>query len=311
MSLSDKLTSLNNAKQNLKTAFTNLGFDMSSVPFTDYHTLLAKLVKGVSTTLTSTISSTSVHFGATLTITGTLKDENSTVLTGETITLKDGNNTLNTTTTDNSGAYSFTYTVSSMTSPNLNVAFKSKGFYLSSISTIPTITVVETVLYNPSLSGSESITTIGSNVSPIISNNTLSGGCGYLTEGWSNSTKWKLTFTYNLLTDAAAIVPLIVKGTNQRDYNCIQLVNSDGLIVNTNSTYETYSGCEQPNYNTEYTATFTKTGSNTITFDLGTGGTASFTWSALSAAPYLCIGLDYLGGCSDCAYVKNIKVVQV
>ena len=148
MSISEQLTQVNTEKQALKTAFTNLGFDMSSVPFTDYHTLLAELVKGGSTTLTSTISSTSVHFGATLTITGTLKDENSTVLTGETITLKDGDNTLNTTTTNSSGAYSFTYTVSSMTSPNLNVAFKSKGFYLSSTSTIPTITVskADTVL---------------------------------------------------------------------------------------------------------------------------------------------------------------------
>lgn len=40
MVLSDKLTSLNTAKQNLKTAFTNKGNDMSSTSFTDYYTLI-------------------------------------------------------------------------------------------------------------------------------------------------------------------------------------------------------------------------------------------------------------------------------
>lgn len=170
---------------------------------------------------------------------------------------------------------------------------------------------VETVLYNPSLSGSESITTIGSNTSPVISNSMLCGGCGYLTPGWSNSTNWKLTFTYKLNNNHSAIFPLIVKGVNQRDYNCIQVVTYDGLRVNTDGTYTVTSVSTKPSNSTEYTATFTKTGTNTISFDLGTGSTGSFTWSVLSNASYLCIGLDYWSSNDTNTCVKNIKVVQV
>lgn len=43
MSLTDKLTSLNNEKQSLKTVFTEKGYNMSSIPFTEYHTLLSEL----------------------------------------------------------------------------------------------------------------------------------------------------------------------------------------------------------------------------------------------------------------------------
>lgn len=43
MSLSDKLTSLNTTKQNMKTALTSKGCDTSSTPFTDYYTLINNL----------------------------------------------------------------------------------------------------------------------------------------------------------------------------------------------------------------------------------------------------------------------------
>ena len=259
------------------------------------------------TVLTLTSNKTSASTGETVTLTATLVDINGNAVNGATVVFMEGTSTLYSGITNSLGAISYNYSSSSGGTKSLQCSFNGDINYNASQSAIVTIT---TYLYAPILDGSESIKTISGYSSPIIQNNMLCGGCGYLAQGWSNSTNWKLTFTYKLNNVHSAIVPLIVKGTNQRDYNYIQLVTYNDLRVNTNGTYETYSGCNRPDYNTEYTATFTKTGSNTITFDLGTGGTGSFTWSALSAS-YLSIGLDYWDDNSTSTYVKNIKVVQV
>lgn len=47
MSLADKLVLLNSEKLSLKTGFEGLGFDMTSIPFTSYHTLISKLLTGL------------------------------------------------------------------------------------------------------------------------------------------------------------------------------------------------------------------------------------------------------------------------
>jgi hypothetical protein len=259
------------------------------------------------TVLTLTSDKTSASTGETVTLTATLVDINGNAVNGATINFMEGNTTLYSGITDSTGKLTYTYSSTTSGTKNLKATFTGTVNYNQSESSIINIIIC---LYAPILDGSESIKTISGYSSPIIQNNKFCGGCGYLAQGWSNSTNWKLTFTYKLDNNHSAIVPLIVKGTNQRDYNYIQIVTYDDLRVNTNGTYNVYSGCNIPNYNTEYTATFTKTGFNTITFDLGTGGTGSFTWSALSASD-LSIGLDYWDSNSTSTYVKNIKVVQV
>lgn len=172
---------------------------------------------------------------------------------------------------------------------------------------------VETVLYNPSLSGSESITTIGSNTAPIISSNMLCGGCGYLTTGWSNSTNWKLTLQYKLGAVSNGIV-IAKKGVSSRDDTWLDIlrdgstckigIGSNGSMTYTNS-FNTIA------LDTWYSLVLTKTGSNTITYDVGNGSTGTLTWSSLSSITTLCVGNDYWTNPTTNTCIKNIKVVQV
>lgn len=78
----------------------------------------------------------------------------------------------------------------------------------------------ENVLYNPSLDGTEAITTI-STYTPSISDGVLTNGCGYLTDGWDNTVDWELTFEYYVTGDNNGYL-VIPQGTTSRDYNGVQ-----------------------------------------------------------------------------------------
>lgn len=83
MSLSDKLTSLNIVKQSIKTVLTNKGFDMSSIPFTDYPNFLEGLSIKIQPILTF---SNLTYSGLDTYITGYLMNNNVPIV-GETITI--------------------------------------------------------------------------------------------------------------------------------------------------------------------------------------------------------------------------------
>ena len=86
----------------------------------------------------------------------------------------------------------------------------------------------DNILYAPLLNGTETVYTIpydadgtSINFQPIISNNQLKDGAGYLSDGWDNTVNWELTFEYYINGDNNGYL-IIPKGTTSRDYNGIQ-----------------------------------------------------------------------------------------
>ena len=98
----------------------------------------------------------------------------------------------------------------------------------------------DNILYAPLLNGTETVYTIpyeangtSINFQPIISNNQLKDGAGYLSDGWDNTVNWELTFEYYTTGDNNGYL-IIPKGTNSRDYNGIQQWYSNQLNFRVN-----------------------------------------------------------------------------
>ena len=90
------------------------------------------------------------------------------------------------------------------------------------------------ILYQPTLDGTEQITTMSGQNSPYITNNTLTGqisgqkgGSGYLTQGWDNTGLWKLNLNGFISNSGGGII--IAMGTTQRDYNLVMIDASGSL----------------------------------------------------------------------------------
>ena len=98
----------------------------------------------------------------------------------------------------------------------------------------------DNILYAPLLNGTETVYTIpydangtSINFQPIISNNQLKDGAGYLSDGWDNTVNWELTFEYYTTGDNNGYL-IIPKGTTSRDYNGIQQWYSNQLNFRVN-----------------------------------------------------------------------------
>lgn len=167
------------------------------------------------------------------------------------------------------------------------------------------------ILYQPKLDGTEAITTMIGSQTPIITNNTLYGGAGYLNKGWDNSGLWKLTLKGYSTTDinnTGTGILLCPPTVTQRDYDEIQI--SDGGVV---YVYNNGSGigstalqfrltCHQEW--TEYT--FEKTSATQIVIR-GNGYQNSYNWSSLPSYSKMCVGVD----CWVSQYSMSIKEILV
>lgn len=178
----------------------------------------------------------------------------------------------------------------------------------------------DNILYAPLLNGTETVYTIpydangtSINFQPIISNNQLKDGAGYLSDGWDNTVNWELTFEYYTTGDnnGYTVIPL---GTDKRDYNGIQqwynkqlnfYVNGDkptGYLDNASLRLNTWVSVKitKEDYIWKvYYDDILKT-----TFDLSSYSSIVDTWTTI------CIGVDR-NMSRNSAVIRNIIVKEI
>ena len=178
----------------------------------------------------------------------------------------------------------------------------------------------DNILYAPLLNGTETVYTISYDVNgtsinfqPIISNNQLKDGAGYLSDGWDNTVNWELTFEYYITGDnnGYTVIPL---GTDKRDYNGIQqwynrqlnfYVNGDkptGYLYNASLRLNTWVSVKitKEDYIWKvYYDNILKT-----TFDLSSYSSIVDTWTTI------CIGVDR-NMSRNSAVIRNIIVKEI
>jgi len=168
-----------------------------------------------------------------------------------------------------------------------------------------------TIIYQPTLDGTESITTIAT-YTPTITNNTLTNGCGYLSDGWDNTIDWELTFDYYVTGDNNGYL-VIPQGTSQRDYKGIQQWYCNQLNFYVNGTKPTGYITNATSCNQWISVKITKIGYVwTVYYD----GVQKTQWDTESYASVvdtwdtMCIGLDK-NSSSRYATIKNIVVKSI
>lgn len=169
------------------------------------------------------------------------------------------------------------------------------------------------ILYAPSLDGTEQITTMSGQTSPVITNNTFSGGSGFLSDGWNNSGLWKLTFeAKSSQSNSNCGAGIFLPTMTTRDQNCAKVTSACYVSIYANSS--TVVANDSYFYNYSYRMynwlpiTIEKTSNTTIEISIGTGQ-KTYTWSVLSSTSKMCIGVDTWS--SNACSIRNILVVSV
>ena len=168
-----------------------------------------------------------------------------------------------------------------------------------------------TIIYQPTLDGTESITTIAT-YTPTITDNTLTNGCGYLTNGWDNTIDWELTFDYYTTGDNNGYL-VIPKGTTQRDYKGIQQWHCNQLNFYVNGTKPTGYITDATSCNEWISVKITKIDYIWTVYYNGVQKTQWDTESYASTVDSwteMCIGLDK-NSSSRYSTIKNIVVKTI
>ena len=264
--------------------------------------------------LSISLSSSSVSLGESVTVTGTLTGEDGSAISGATVSLMVGSvdssitnySTVDNSITNSTGAVSFNYTPTEDGELNVKLSYAGNDEYSTSVSGVVTVTVVNPVLYQPALDGTESFTQVSGTTT--IANGEMYGGEAFLNNGWDNSSDWKLTFQYKAQYGTGMwIAPL---GQNRVDYNGLQLknYNDNEISVLVNGKNNKYSVDANAYPNDTYVPVTIVKNSSTFTITIN-NYTYTVTWDN-SSYSNLCIGVDsWEEGYSS--YVKDIKVVRL
>lgn len=169
------------------------------------------------------------------------------------------------------------------------------------------------ILYNPILDGSEDIHTISGLTAPYISNNTLIGGGGYLTKGWKNVDKWKLTFTGTCQNLSS--IALFLPNVDQRDYNNFTITSGMSIYAYSNvreiEDFYLFHNLPANQHMDAYWVDVTFEKIDTTTLNVKVGSLEkSYNWSVLSSTNIMCIGVDYWSTNSH-GNLKNILVKKI
>ena len=240
MTIQEQLNEIKTEKENIKTVLINKGIHLTGISFTEYHNILKdyNFQIPIETTLTSTVNNTSIHYGATVTISGTISATDSTILSGQTVTLYNDTTSVGTATIDSTGAYSLTYTVQTMTSPNLTVKYAGKGLYTASTSEVPVLTIskADTVITltsnKTSASTGETVTLTATLVD--INGNPVNGATVNFMEGTSTLYSGITTngvISYNYSSSSGGTKSLQCSFNGDINYNA-----SNSNIINVNIT---------------------------------------------------------------------------
>lgn len=255
-------------------------------------------VLGTSLVLSSDVSTTV----GPVTLTAVLQAEDSTFVSGATVTFYDSTGTsLGSGITNSLGVVTCDVVLTETTT--IYCSFVGTSDYQACISDTITITI-ETPLYAPLLDGTEAKTQIGGTTT--VSEGIMSGGASYLTDGWSNTGNWKLTFKGQFHTNDGNALCIWKKGETQRDKNYLQIISPyhHTIACITNGTSVT-TNIPQLSLNTWYDVTITKTSSTELTVEIN-NQTYNVVWNGLSNYSNVCIGLDTWSNGS--ASIKNIIV---
>lgn len=169
----------------------------------------------------------------------------------------------------------------------------------------------DSIIYQPTLDGTESITTIKT-YTPTITGNTLTNGCGYLTNGWDNTIDWELTFDYYTTGDNNGYL-VVPKGTTQRDYKGVQQWFCNQLNFYVNGTKPTGYITNATSCNEWISVKITKIG---YIWTVYYNGVLKTQWDTESYANIvdswteMCIGLDK-NSSRNYSTIKNIKVKAI
>lgn len=167
------------------------------------------------------------------------------------------------------------------------------------------------IIYQPTLDGTESITTIET-YTPTITDNTLTNGCGYLTNGWDNTIDWELTFDYYTTGDNNGYL-VVPKDTTQRDYKGIQQWYCNQLNFYVNGTKPTGYITNATSCNEWISVKITKIG---YVWTVYYNGVQKTQWdtegyaSTVDSWTEMCIGLDK-NSSRNYSTIKNIKVKAI
>jgi len=205
--------------------------------------------------------------------------------------------TTSTVNTDSNGQATYTYTSAGAGDVYI------KAECSSLIQTYP----IQDCLKAYELNGTESVTTIDG-YTPSIVDNTLTNGCGYLSDGFDNTDDWELTFDYSNSVTTSAGVLLVTQDTSQRNKYFVQIWAY--LVSFKNPTSSVGSTANISNFiaNTWYAIKITKVGT-TVTVYCNDTQVNQATISTINNYNSLYVGVD-----QDSRYhnlistIKNIRI---
>lgn len=170
------------------------------------------------------------------------------------------------------------------------------------------IVLYNNYIYSPVLDGTENWYSINNNYSPVFANNTISSGCGYLSNGWDNTIDWELIFEYYVTGDNNGYL-IIPQGTTARDTNGIQQWYCRQLNFRVNGTSPPGNITNATQCNAWINVRITKI-NNTLTVYYNNVEKTSWTSSSINNWPIMCIGLDK-NAPNNSSSIRNIIVNQL
>ena len=163
-----------------------------------------------------------------------------------------------------------------------------------------------TIIYQPSLDGTETLYQIGGTTT--VANGEMSGGTCYLTTGWDNTIDWELTFEAYFVENDGEGIQLSFGNPTQSDYNCLRFLCPAYNRIQTNKPSTVYNDGSLNSVTRSAWLSFTvKRTDDTLTVTIGNNTETTHTYR-FSEYSTVCIGTNSWGGT---AKIRNIVVKTV
>ena len=175
------------------------------------------------------------------------------------------------------------------------------------------------IIYAPVLDGTEAITTISRQQSPIITNNILTGqnsvgnaGCGFLSEGWDNTILWELNCKV-MWTGANEGFCIYGGISTDRDKSCVKITEWEIWVYGSKSQrIASFSNAMGVWCDVKVTKTSSTGLDLLITYNGNTKLSRSIDWSDLPQRDRVFIGIDgWDTGRTKYNSIKDIVVTKI
>jgi hypothetical protein len=163
-----------------------------------------------------------------------------------------------------------------------------------------------TIIYQPSLDGTETLYQIGGTTT--VANGEMSGGTCYLTQGWDNTIDWELTFEAYYVDRDGESIQLSFGNPTRADYNCIRFLCPAYNSIQTNKQSTVYNDGSLNSVTQSTWLSFNvKRVGNTMTVKIGNNTSTTHNYR-FSEYDTVCIGTNSWDGT---AKIRNIVVKTV